>query len=100
MAQIKLYQQDVTARAWVLDAECAKPKYSPDLWFADGGGRQTETAMAICRICPVLEECFKYACRYRLSQERIYGVWAARPASWYDDRKKVAMTLKLLEARK
>lgn len=96
----KLFQQDITGRAWVLDAECAKPKYDPDIWFPEGETRyegQIKRAQAICLICPVLEACFLYACRYRLSQETIWGVWAGRPASWYDDRLKVARTLKLLE---
>lgn len=87
-----------------MDAECAKPEYDPEIWFPETRRgdpltleNQEKRAIAICNQCPVLDQCFKYACRYRLSHERIYGVWAGRPAAWYDDRQNVARTLKVLE---
>jgi WhiB family redox-sensing transcriptional regulator len=47
----------------------------PDLWFPEGKDkrRQEQTAVDICRQCPMLAMCRESALR----NKEIYGVWAA-----------------------
>lgn len=55
---------------WVRDAICAQ--IDPELWFPETG-HTTGPAKALCRRCPVIDECLAYA----LDQcpRDVRGVW-------------------------
>jgi hypothetical protein len=64
------------------DASCAQPGVDSELWFP---GRETERnavqaaqmAIAICRSCPVREECLVLAVKIAREQPGgLYGIWA------------------------
>jgi hypothetical protein len=52
------------------DAECAKPRYDPDLWF---DLHQEQTAKVICKTCPLLLMCAQYA----IDEQIPYGIFGA-----------------------
>lgn len=55
---------------WTRDALCAQ--IGADLWFPDKG-ESAAAAKAVCRGCPVVQECLKYA----LDNNERTGVWGA-----------------------
>jgi WhiB family transcriptional regulator, redox-sensing transcriptional regulator len=67
-----------TSHDWRHDALCADPREgSPELWFPIGNTGpstlQTEAAKAVCRRCPVMDQCLQWA----LANPRLadHGVW-------------------------
>lgn len=56
------------APAWHADALCAQ--VGGDEWFQEKGG-STADAKAICRRCPVTEDCLQFA----LDHDERFGVW-------------------------
>lgn len=59
---------------WMDDAECLN--YDPEIWFPERRN-QSDTAIEICRTCPVLNDCANWAKTNHYATK--YGVWAARP---------------------
>lgn len=59
--------------AWMADAACRG--MDPDLFFPEGRGADTGTlvaeAKAVCRRCPVMQECRDYA----VAENIVHGVW-------------------------
>ena len=54
---------------WVARAACVG--HDPDLWFPDKGQHNTsKRARAICRECPVLDECRAFGLAHNLA-----GIW-------------------------
>ena len=64
---------------WYDQALCKVERHDTSLFFNDGPGPLTtkDQAVAVCRRCPVRQECLDYALTYR---ER-YGVWGGKTAS-------------------
>jgi WhiB family redox-sensing transcriptional regulator len=70
------------ALPWADQAVCATT--DPELWFPDKGavgyvtadGTREHRAKAICRRCPVLEECREYA----IEAAEPYGIWGGLSA--------------------
>ena len=62
---------------WVDQALCAQVG-DTDLWYPEKlrGAAATKDAKAVCRRCPVVEECLEYALRRGES----HGVWGGRSA--------------------
>ena len=57
-------------QAWKADALCTPE--TRDLYFTTRGGQnEAKTAKAICALCPVRDECLRYAV---LTSQR-YGIW-------------------------
>lgn len=56
---------DPSTTGWQERAECRKPAYSPELWFAVGTSGpaldQTAEAKTICGHCPVVTSCRAWA---------------------------------------
>lgn len=59
---------------WMDDAECLN--HDPEIWFPERRN-QSDTAIKICRTCPVLNDCANWAKTNPYATK--YGVWAARP---------------------
>jgi WhiB family redox-sensing transcriptional regulator len=68
---------------WLLVAErgaCSTSGLSPDVWYpvsapAEAAAREAASAIAVCRDCPVREECLELALRnWTVGQ---HGVWGA-----------------------
>lgn len=57
-----------TSEDWKLQGVCRT--VDPELWFPDDGSNGNQ-AKALCRQCPVIEECLQYA----LDNREMYGVW-------------------------
>lgn len=61
---------------WREKAACRRPAVDPELFFNDGHGAMSagaiDKAKTVCRVCPVLPECFNWVSRY--PQE--FGIWA------------------------
>jgi len=58
-----------TAMSWAEDAEC---KDTPiELWFSDFGDHFDDSALRICRRCPVREKCRDYA----IDNDLTDGIW-------------------------
>ncbi|TRV72570.1 WhiB family transcriptional regulator [Streptomyces sp. 130] len=59
---------------WRDDAECLRPGHDPELWHPAGTtgawAVQIEEAQAVCRSCPVINECARWALDNRES-----GIW-------------------------
>lgn len=55
---------------WRKDAACVAPGVAPE-WFFSDNATEAEWAIAICRMCPVVEECAKERARIDAP-----GVWA------------------------
>ena len=55
---------------WRQDAACKN--YPPEWWVVP---TQPKVAIAICQICPVLEDCYR---DHRRSKLPLVGVWAGR----------------------
>jgi WhiB family transcriptional regulator, redox-sensing transcriptional regulator len=53
---------------WVEQAHCGG--VNPDLFFPERGA-STRDAKAVCRVCPVREECLDYA----LAANERFGIW-------------------------
>lgn len=53
---------------WVIDALCAQT--DPEAFFPEIGGAH-RAAKAVCRRCPVINECLEHA----LTNGEHYGVW-------------------------
>lgn len=71
---------DLAAPAWTEQALCAQT--DPDEFFPEKGG-STRQAVAICRRCPVREQCLDYA----LEHGERFGIWGGvserdRRAMW------------------
>jgi len=63
---------------WYDQALCRTERHDVDLFFVDRHGPgHSAAAVAVCRRCPVRQECLDYALTYR---ER-YGVWGGKTAS-------------------
>jgi len=57
---------------WELDAACLNHP-TPDIFHPEGLRPDLEPALAICRTCPVTNECFSEAIKTRSS-----GIWGGR----------------------
>jgi WhiB family redox-sensing transcriptional regulator len=55
---------------WADEAVCAT--VDPDLWFPEKGGNNV-AARAICRTCPVVNECLEYALTQEFNPDGIWG---------------------------
>lgn len=77
--QVPACLPDVRNQPWTERAECAK--YEPELWFAASAGPVAETARAraICRQCPVIDQCRTYVMVLEGGQTASsrFGIWAA-----------------------
>lgn len=62
----------VSSAEWIENALC-RTHPEPDLWYPDNPGRSNEhfRAIAICRTCPVRENCLEHA----LSNDERTGIW-------------------------
>lgn len=74
------YEEDPS---WRQGAVCVQ--VDPELWFPDRGGTAVQ-AKALCRTCPVRQECLEYALKAKVT----FGIWGGYG---YRDR------LKIIEAR-
>jgi WhiB family redox-sensing transcriptional regulator len=59
---------------WFASAECLGA--DPETFFVERGGSSAE-AKAICRGCPVEEQCFEYA----IENNETHGIWGGRSQS-------------------
>ena len=83
-----------TPEPWTEEALCAE--IDPDLWHPNcKDSEDTETAIAICKTCPVRYECLEYALSFEggRSAKQRYGIYGGttptRRASIYrSDRRK------------
>ena len=55
---------------WAKDAACAASTVNPD-WFHVDVGESVNPAKNVCAVCPVAEECLRFAVKHK----EIYGVW-------------------------
>ncbi|MBZ2197254.1 WhiB family transcriptional regulator [Ruania sp. N2-46] len=60
-------------RAWMRDAVCAE--IAGDLWFPERGEGGIDAAVAICRTCPVMEQCRE------AGQGERFGIWGGITAN-------------------
>lgn len=58
----------MTDRGWMQDSHCLG--LDPDLFFPERGA-STKEAKAVCRGCPVREDCLEYA----LANTEKFGIW-------------------------
>jgi len=66
------YFDDLRYRpAWTRDAMC---KEHPGMNFYPGRGESTREAKAVCRRCPVADECLDFA----LARRERFGVWGGK----------------------
>lgn len=56
---------------WMRDGLCAQT--DPDAFFPNSG-ENTQSAKAVCAVCPVQAECLSYA----LKRKEQHGVWGGR----------------------
>jgi WhiB family redox-sensing transcriptional regulator len=56
---------------WTVRGACRH--HNPDLWFARENTAESRQAEAICRACPVVRDCFRYA----LAVPGLRGIWGA-----------------------
>lgn len=61
-------QVEVVKDSWREDALCTQ--MDPDMFFPPRGSTGEE-AKAVCKLCPVVTECLKFA----LDNHELYGVW-------------------------
>ena len=53
-------------------------QYDPELWFSTKP-QETSTALAICRTCPVIGECRRFADEHnRINGYQLQGIWGGR----------------------
>jgi len=77
---------------WMQRGLCAQPDaYNSDLWFPENTGPQGRIAKAVCRQCPVRDQCLDYA----ISNGEKYGIWAGT-----SERKRRDMIAKLRAAKR
>lgn len=69
-----------TSPGWMSDGLCAQ--VDPDAWFPPKGGNSTE-AKAVCRRCPVIEQCLAHALDLvrAVGSEQTLGVWGGTTES-------------------
>lgn len=71
---------------WMADAACAAPEVPTSLFFASPNEpnfyRRQASAVAVCRSCPVIDECLDHA----LAVPERHGVWGGR-----NERQRAAM---------
>ncbi len=49
---------------WMADGLCGNGDYDPDDWYPEPGddyGTKVERAQRVCRICPVIAKCLRWA---------------------------------------
>jgi len=65
----------MSADDWRHWAECRRDGFDPETWHPVGNSNaavaQAEEAAAVCRHCPVMEQCLQYALENRIDE----GVW-------------------------
>lgn len=59
---------------WMSEGRCAAPGADPDLWFPEDP-RGVARAEAICRACPVVALCLKFALEQHRNGQDLHGVW-------------------------
>lgn len=53
-------------------------QYDPELWFSTKP-QETSTALAICRTCPVMDECREWADGHsRINGYPLQGIWGGK----------------------
>lgn len=64
-----------SADDWRHWAECRRDGHDPETWHPVGNTAaaiaQAEEAKAVCRTCPVMEQCRQYALEHRIDE----GIW-------------------------
>ncbi|PLS24968.1 WhiB family transcriptional regulator [Bifidobacterium imperatoris] len=61
---------------WRHQATCRQ--YDPELWFSTRPD-ETKTALAVCRQCPVIDECRQFADHNnRINGYPLQGIWGGR----------------------
>lgn len=79
---------NMTPLDWTASALCAQA--DPDAWYPDADDIGTrETAKAICRRCPVINECRDLADELEgISLHTLHGIWGGEPPSQRRRRRK------------
>jgi WhiB family transcriptional regulator, redox-sensing transcriptional regulator len=78
------------SRGWMDRASCTQ--VAPDLFFADGTNLvDTKLAKAVCKGCPVIDQCLEYALVNRMD----HGVWGG-----LNDRERKALLRRMKVPRK
>jgi len=74
----------LTPPPWTEDARCARS--DPDAWHADIGTAEEAFAKAVCRNCPVLDECARWVMATEKPRDRwgIFGGMSAPERSYLD----------------
>lgn len=53
---------EVTSPSWMLDAVCGSGEYPLDWWYPEPGQNEyVEAATRVCRGCPVVAQCLRWA---------------------------------------
>lgn len=58
---------DVAGATWMEEAQCART--DPEVFFSTNGS--SAAAIAVCRSCPVIEQCLQFA----LASHQRNGIW-------------------------
>ena len=74
LSQETIRESRFTSEDWKLDGVCRT--IDPDLWFPEGSSTGY-AAKKMCRRCPVMDECLRYA----LDNNEQYGVWGGMGSS-------------------
>jgi len=56
---------------------CSDSRYNPDIWH-DDDKKQQARAIAICKRCPVVDECLRYSLIHRIPD----GIWGGYRANY------------------
>jgi WhiB family redox-sensing transcriptional regulator len=72
----------MTRPNWMARAACIG--HDPELWFPNAGHKPSTDVVAICRSCPVINECLDYGLTHGLK-----GVWGA---TGEEQRKRIRRT--------
>ena len=71
---------------WRHQAACRD--HDPELWFS-GNPYEQAAALAICRSCPVIGECRRFADEHnRINGYQLQGIWGAADTGSNDDPRK------------
>lgn len=71
-------QSDELAEAYEQGKQAACRDHDPELWFS-GKPYEQAAALAICRSCPVIGECRRFADEHnRINGYQLQGIWGGR----------------------